>query len=92
MPPSLVENFLGQSAYSDTNYHEWKKLALQQWPRIQRQDKQKQQPKAFAPSTSQEGGQRKGRITDKEKTRLMKEGACFICKKKGHLSRQCPEK
>ena len=22
----------------------------------------------------------------------MKEGACFICKKRGHLSRQCPEK
>ena len=22
----------------------------------------------------------------------MKEGVCFVCKKKGHLSRQCPEK
>ena len=28
MPASLVENLLGQLAYSDTGYYEWKRLAL----------------------------------------------------------------
>ena len=33
-----------------------------------------------------------GALTEKEKTALMKIGACFRCKKTGHLSRECPEK
>ena len=33
-----------------------------------------------------------GALSEKEKTALMKIGACFRCKKTGHLSRDCPEK
>ena len=33
-----------------------------------------------------------GALTEKEKTALMKIGACFRCKKTGHLSRDCPDK
>ena len=33
-----------------------------------------------------------GALTEKEKTALMKIGACFRCKKMGHLSRDCPDK
>ena len=31
-------------------------------------------------------------MTDKERTKLMKKGLCFWCRKLGHLSRGCPEK
>ena len=31
-------------------------------------------------------------LTEKEKSALMKLGACFKCKKQGHLSRDCPDK
>ena len=31
-------------------------------------------------------------MTDKERTKLMKKGLCFRCKKAGHLSWDCPEK
>ena len=33
-----------------------------------------------------------GALTEKERTALMKIGACFRCKKTGHLSRDCPDK
>jgi hypothetical protein len=33
-----------------------------------------------------------GKLSDEERTRLMKEGRCFCCKKLGHMSRACPEK
>ncbi|POW11484.1 hypothetical protein PSTT_05277 [Puccinia striiformis] len=33
-----------------------------------------------------------GRLSENEKTRMMKAGLCFRCAKKGHLSRDCPEK
>ena len=31
-------------------------------------------------------------MMDEEKTKLMKKGLCFRCRKAGHLSRDCPEK
>ena len=31
-------------------------------------------------------------MTDEEKTKLMKKGLCFQCRKAGHLSWDCPEK
>ena len=31
------------------------------------------------------------KMTDEERTELMKKGLCFKCKKQGHLSRDCPE-
>ena len=31
-------------------------------------------------------------MTTEERDRLMKTGACFRCKEKGHLSRECPNK
>ena len=33
-----------------------------------------------------------GRLSNEEKTKLLKEGCCFRCKKMGHLSRNCPDK
>jgi hypothetical protein len=33
-----------------------------------------------------------GKLSDKERTRLMKEGRCFRCHKLGHMLRACPEK
>ena len=33
-----------------------------------------------------------GAMTEKERTTLMKLGACFRCKKRGHLSKDCPDK
>jgi hypothetical protein len=33
-----------------------------------------------------------GKLSDKEHTRLMKEGRCFCCRKLRHMSRACPEK
>jgi hypothetical protein len=33
-----------------------------------------------------------GKLTDKERTKLMKEGRCFCCHKLGHMSRACPDK
>ena len=33
-----------------------------------------------------------GALMEKERTALMKIGACFRCKKTGHLSRDCPDK
>ena len=32
------------------------------------------------------------KMTDEERTELMRKGLCFKCKKKGHLSRDCPER
>ena len=31
------------------------------------------------------------KMTDEERTELMKKGLCFKCRKQGHLSRDCPE-
>ena len=33
-----------------------------------------------------------GALTEEERTKLMKIGACFRCRKTGHLSRDCPDK
>jgi hypothetical protein len=33
-----------------------------------------------------------GKLTDEERTKLMKEGRCFRCRKLGHMSRACPDK
>jgi hypothetical protein len=33
-----------------------------------------------------------GKLTDEERTKLMKEGRCFRCCKLGHMSRICPDK
>jgi hypothetical protein len=33
-----------------------------------------------------------GKLTDEERTKLMKEGRCFCCRKLGHMSRACPDK
>lgn len=33
-----------------------------------------------------------GALTEKDKVALMKIGACFRCRKTGHLSRDCPDK
>ncbi|KAI7955667.1 hypothetical protein MJO29_007066 [Puccinia striiformis f. sp. tritici] len=33
-----------------------------------------------------------GRLSDSEKTRMMRAGLCFRCSARGHLSRDCPEK
>jgi hypothetical protein len=33
-----------------------------------------------------------GKLTDEERTKLMKEGRCFRCRKLGHMSRACPNK
>ena len=30
------------------------------------------------------------KLTDAERARLRQEGACFRCRRPGHLSRQCP--
>ncbi|KAI9135781.1 hypothetical protein BKA69DRAFT_1023706, partial [Paraphysoderma sedebokerense] len=33
-----------------------------------------------------------GKMTADERQRLMKEGKCFVCKQKGHRSRDCPNR
>ena len=33
-----------------------------------------------------------GRMSNKERQKLIKEGHCFYCKDVGHLSRECPKK
>ena len=37
------------------------------------------------------GRARVRRMTTDERTRLMNEGKCFNCQKKGHFSRDCPQ-
>jgi hypothetical protein len=32
------------------------------------------------------------KLTEKERERLRKRGACFFCRKDGHMARECPEK
>ena len=32
------------------------------------------------------------KLTDKERDRLRKRGACFFCRKDGHMVKECPEK
>jgi hypothetical protein len=33
-----------------------------------------------------------GKLSQEERTKLMKEGACFFCKEKGHRANSCPKK
>ena len=88
MPPSLIENLSEQSVYSDTNYQNWKTLALLQWPRTQKWDRLKTQPKPLLPLPLETRRRKECRW----KKNSMREAACFICKKKRCLSCQCPEK
>lgn len=34
---------------------------------------------------------RRARLTDQERTRLRQEGACFKCRQRGHVAKECPE-
>ncbi|EHS62707.1 uncharacterized protein PGTG_22610 [Puccinia graminis f. sp. tritici CRL 75-36-700-3] len=34
----------------------------------------------------------RGRLSDAEKTRMMRAGQCFRCENQGHISRDCPDR
>ena len=50
------------------------------------------QQKRKDPNAMEVNAIKMGRLSDKEKAKLLKEGRCFCCKKMGHLSRNCPDK
>ena len=83
--PKTISGWIEKAIQYDSNYRMGQALMnLDNWGKKPQRKNDERDPNAMDTSI--------GALTEKEKTALMKIGACFRCKKTGHLSRDCPEK
>ena len=84
--PKTYEGWVDKAVQFDSNY--WMGQALMDIDGAKGR-------KAFKPNKEKDPNAMDtsiGAMTEKERTALMKLGACFRCKKRGHLSKDCPDK
>ena len=83
--PKTISGWIEKAIQYDSNYHMGQALMNldSRGKKPQRKNEEKD-PNAMDTSI--------GTLSEKEKTALMKIGACFRCKKTGHLLRDCPDK
>ena len=83
--PKTISGWIEKAIQYDSNYRMGQALMnLDNRGKKPQRKNDKRDPNAMDTSI--------GALTEKEKTALMKIGACFRCKKTGHLSRDCLEK
>ena len=84
--PKTISGWIKKAIQYNSNYHMNQALMNldNRGQKPQRRNREEKDPNAMDTSI--------GALTEKEKTALMKIGACFRCKKTGHLSRDCPDK
>ena len=84
--PKTISGWIEKAIQYDSNYRMGQALMNldNRGNKPQRKNREEKDPNAMDTSI--------GALREKEKTALMKIGACFRCKKTGHLSRDCPDK
>ena len=84
--PKTISGWIEKAIQYDLNYHMGQALMNleNRGNRTTRKNTEEKDPNVMDTSI--------GALTEKEKTALMKIGACFRCKKTGHLSRDCLDK
>ena len=84
--PKTISGWIEKAIQYDLNYHMGQALMNMdnRGKKPQKKNWNEKDPNAMDTSI--------GALMEKEKTALMKIGACFRCKKTRHLSRDCPDK
>ena len=84
--PKTISGWVKKAIQYNSNYQMGQALMnMDNWgKKPQRKNWNEKDPNAMDTSI--------GALMEKKKTALMKIGACFWCKKTGHLSRDCPDK
>ena len=82
----------GQSE-ADTDTHHWERQEGEEEPRTSSEQLQQIQARTNRPTTRTSEGRRWGdHLTPDQRSRLMRQGKCWLCYQRGHVASRCPDK
>ena len=108
VPANLDTRLLGDSTDDSISYETFARnvanaaLASQRLWEERQEDREKRQTRR-PPRRSErqyhkkeakwaEGATKTNKVSEEEQENLRKEGQCFLCRKEGHIARNCPQK